>query len=163
MTLPEPLAAMQERGPVLLIFLRHFGCTFCRETLATVAERRAAIESAGAQVAFVHMSSPGEATRWFEHYGVGDLVRISDPERALYRQFDLEQSTLAELAHPRIWWPWVRTAIVKGHGVGAAGPNWRQLTGVFVLHRGRVLAAVRHRNSAAHPDYVALVRGLRLR
>jgi hypothetical protein len=108
------------------------------------------------------MSAPLDADRWFAHYGVSDIVRVSDPERRLYRAFGLEQATLRELAHPGVWWPWFRTAVLKGRGAGLAGPNWRQLTGVFVIHRGHVLAALRHRNSAARPDYVALVHGLKL-
>jgi hypothetical protein len=106
------------------------------------------------------MSPADEADRWFDHYHVSDIVRISDPDKRLYRAFGLEQATLRELAHPRVWWPWLRTAVVRGFG--ASGPNWRQLTGVFVIHRGHVLAAIRHRNSAARPDYVALVHGLKL-
>jgi hypothetical protein len=106
------------------------------------------------------MSPPEEADRWFMHYGVPDLVRVSDPEKRLYRLFGLEQASLRELAHPRVWWPWFRTVI--RHGVGRAGPNWRQLTGVFVVYRGHILAAIRHRNSAQRPDYVALVHGLKL-
>ena len=53
-------------------------------------------------------------------------------------------------------------AILNGHGVGAAGSNWRQLTGVFVIHRGAIVAAIRHRNSSERPDYVAFVRRLAL-
>ena len=124
--------------------------------MAAVAQRRAAIESTGTQVAFVHMSPPEEASRWLERCGVADIAHVSDPTRALYRAFGLEQASLWELAHPRVWWPWFRTAILNGYGLGAAGPNWRQLTGAFVIHRGRILASVRHRNSAERPDYVAL-------
>jgi hypothetical protein len=87
---------------------------------------------------------------------------VSDPDKRLYRAFGLEQASMRQLVHPRVWWPWMRTALLKGYGAGASGPNWRQLTGVFVIHRGHILAAIRHRNSAARPDYVALVHGLRL-
>jgi hypothetical protein len=127
-----------------------------------VAHHRAAIESTGTQVAFVHMSTPADADQWFARYGVADLPRVSDPDQRLYRSFGLEQATVRELAHPRVWWPWFRTAILNGHGAGLAGPHWRQLTGVFVIHRGHLLAALRHRNSAARPDYVALIHGLKL-
>jgi hypothetical protein len=127
-----------------------------------VARQRAAIESTGTQVAFVHMSTTAEADRWFAHYGVTDFARVSDPEKRLYENFGLEQATLNELVHPRVWWPWFRTAVLSGRGAGLAGPNWRQLTGVFVIHRGHVLSALQHRNSAARPDYAALVHGLKL-
>jgi hypothetical protein len=125
-----------------------------------VATNRAAIARAGTQVAFVHMSGEDEADRWFAVYGVSDVLRISDPAKALYRQFGLGDGRLWELAHPRVWGPWFRTAIIGGHGVGAGGPNWRQLTGVFIIHRGRILDAIRLRNSAERPDYVAFVRRL---
>lgn len=108
------------------------------------------------------MSTEADASRWFEQYGVGDIVRVSDPEKVLYREFKLEQAPIAEMMHPRVWWPWFRAAILSGYGAGLAGPNWRQLTGAFVIHRGHILAAFRHRNSATRPDYVALVHGLKL-
>lgn len=127
-----------------------------------MATHRAAIEAAGTQVAFVHMSADGEADHWFATYGVPDLLRISDPGKSLYRQFGLENATLRALAHPRVWGPWLRTAVLNGHGAGSAGPNWRQLTGVFVIHRGRILAEIRHRNSSERPDYLAFVQGLSL-
>ena len=104
------------------------------------------------------MSAPEEADPWFERYGVADLVRISDPDKALYRQFGLEQGSLLRLAQPGVWLPWFKTAILSRHGVGAAGPNWRQLTGVFLIRSGQIVAEVRHRNSAARPDYVELSR-----
>jgi hypothetical protein len=108
------------------------------------------------------MSRPDEADYWFQRYGVSEVFRISDPAKTLYQQFGLEDGSAWELAHPRVLWPWFRTAILAGHGVGFAGPNWRQLTGVFVIHRGHILAAIRHRNSTARPDYLALLGALKL-
>jgi hypothetical protein len=103
------------------------------------------------------MSTEAEAEPWFRQHGLTDVTRISDPAKRLYQQFGLEQGSLGELAHPRVWLPWFRTAVLRRHGVGFAGPNWRQLTGVFLLHHDRIIAAIRHRNSAARPDYLALV------
>lgn len=108
------------------------------------------------------MSTEAEADHWFSTYGVTDLLRISDPGRGIYRQFGLEDASLWKLAHPRVWGPWFRTAVLGGHGIGSVGPNWRQLAGVFVIHRGRILAAIRHRNSSERPDYVAFVQRLAL-
>jgi hypothetical protein len=106
------------------------------------------------------MSPPEVVHQWFAQHGLADAVRISDPDKHLYRAFGLTDASLSALLHPSVWGPWFRTAILRGYGFGAAGPNWRQLTGTFVVHRGRILAAVRHRNSAERPDYLALVRGV---
>ena len=106
------------------------------------------------------MSTPEEANPWFDRLGVSDMVRVSDPDKRIYREFGLEQASLWQLIHPRVWLPWMRTAIASRYCFGTAGPNWRQLTGVFVVHRGRILASIRHRNSAARPDYTALVHAI---
>ena len=104
------------------------------------------------------MSAPEEADHWFERYGMADVLRISDPDKTLYRQFGLEEGSLLQLSQPGVWLPWFKTAILHGHGVGSAGPNWRQLTGVFLIRSGQIVAEVRHHTSAARPDYVELVR-----
>jgi alkyl-hydroperoxide reductase/thiol specific antioxidant family protein len=120
-----------------------------------VARLRTAIEATGTQVAFVHMQSPEAADRWFVRYGLGDVPRFSDPEHRLYKAFDLQHGSLFELAHPRVWRRWLQTAL--GRGAAFQGKHWRQLTGVFVVDRDRVLGEIRHRNSAARPDYLAFV------
>lgn len=121
-----------------------------------MARVRPAIEATGTQVAFVHMQSPREADAWFARYGLGDVPVLSDPDHDLYKAFDLQEGSLFELAHPRVWGRWMRTAL--GRGAGQQGKHWRQLTGVFVVDRDRVLGEIRHRNSAARPDYLAFVR-----
>ena len=127
-----------------------------------MARLRTAIAATGTQVAFVHMQPPAEADEWFGRYGLADVPRFSDPEHTIYRAFDLQEGSLFELAHPRVWGRWFKTAL--GRGAGAQGPHWRQLTGVFLVDRDRVLAEIRHRNSAARPDYLGFVqRGLRER
>jgi hypothetical protein len=129
--------------------------------LADVARCRAAIEATGTQVAFVHMSTPEDADPWFDEQGLDDVLRISDPEKTLYRQFGLEEGSLGALSHPRVWLSWFRTAILHGHGVGAPGPDWRQLPGAFVIRSGQILAAIRPQNSAFRPDYLAFIESAR--
>ena len=36
----ESLAEMTEKQPVMLVFLRFFGCSFCRESISDIAQRR---------------------------------------------------------------------------------------------------------------------------
>jgi hypothetical protein len=101
------------------------------------------------------MQTPAEAASWFDRYGLSDVPRFSDPERSLYRAFELREASLAELAHPRVWWRWLQTTRLRG--AGWQGREARQLTGVFLVQRDRLLLAVRHANSAARPDYLGLV------
>ena len=63
------VAELSDQTPVLLVFLRHFGCTFCREALADVSARRNEFKANDARLVLVHMVSDAEAARTLGDYG----------------------------------------------------------------------------------------------
>ena len=141
----------------LVIFLRSFGCTFCREALADIAATKAAIHEAGADILFVHVESPAEAEPWFKKYGLTDVVHISDPERAHYFAFGLDRTRATAIVSPAVWTRGAACALEHGFGVQSYEMMRRQ-PGVFLVRGNRVLAEYRHATPADRPDYVGLVR-----
>ena len=158
MTLPpdSPLGALTD-NPTLVVFLRSFGCTFCRQAIADVAAAKAAIEAAGAAIVFVHGSTSAEAEPWFAKYGMSGVAHISDPDRAHFTAFGLPDTGVGALVDPVVWWRGAACAL--SHGFGWQSPAMmRQLAGAFMVQGGSVLASYRHRSPADRPDYVLLVR-----
>ena len=152
----SPLRALGDRR-TLVVLLRSFGCTFCREAMADVAAAKDAIRNAGAEVAFVHGGTVEEAAPWFEKFGLGDVLTISDPGLAHYRAFGLGRTTVGALADPRVWTRGALCAV--SHGFGAQTPAMlRQLPGVFLVRGDRVISGYRHRSPADRPNYLSLVR-----
>lgn len=149
----EPLTRQRA---TLVVFLRHFGCTFCREALADVAQARSAIDETGTPVAFVHAVSPDEAAPWFIAAGLGDVTRISDPALAHYRAFRLDTIGWPALAKPALW---ARgAACAARHGFGIQPPDLiQQLPGVFVVQGTQILAEFRHTSPADRPTYLDLI------
>src|SRR4051812_39952951 len=80
----ESLGDLSGKSPVLVVFLRHCGCTFAREALADIAAQRAAITASGTNIVVVHMQTDEEARELFSRYGLADVLRISDPQQTLY-------------------------------------------------------------------------------
>ena len=78
------LLELVDESPVLLIFLRHFGCSFCRQTLDDVSRIREQIEGRGVRPVFVHLGTPERAKPYFDYYHLSDVERVSDPEASLY-------------------------------------------------------------------------------
>jgi hypothetical protein len=142
--------------PVLLVFLRHFGCTFCREALADLRVQRSRIEAAGVRIAVVHMSPEQGAPAFFGRYGMDDVPRFSDPERALYRRFELRRGGWRQLFGLRVWLRGARAVLADGHGVGALAGDGFQMPGAFLVLNGQVVRAYRHDTAASRPDYCAL-------
>ena len=89
--------------PTLVVLLRSFGCTFCREAMADVAAAKVELRRAGAAIAFVHGGDPSEASAWFSRFGLADVTQVSDPALAHYRAFGLGRTTAGALVDPRVW------------------------------------------------------------
>lgn len=154
----QTLLELSTDRPHLVLFLRHTGCTFCREALADLKGQRAAIEQTGTGIALVHVGEEQNAAGFLTRYGLGDLPRFSDPQCRLYRQFGLELGGLRELVGPRVWLRGVKAGLLNGHGIGRVTGNPLQMPGAFVLHAGRVLGGFQHEAASDRPDYLALVR-----
>jgi peroxiredoxin len=142
-------------APQLVVFLRHFGCVFCREALAQLADKRQQIEASGTQLLLVHMGSEEEARSYFERYGLADCARVSDPGSSLYQAFELPRGSFAQLFGPSTWLRGLQ-ATLRGHLVGSKLGDGFQMPGTFLLHRGEVLREFRHRHAGEIPDYCEL-------
>src|ERR1700736_1951991 len=79
------LLALVEASPVLLVFLRHFGCSFCRQAISDVADLKGELGERGVRPGFVHLGTPERAKPFFDYYGIGDVERVSDPKAAVYQ------------------------------------------------------------------------------
>lgn len=152
----ETLAGLSRATDVLVVFLRHGGCTFCREALSDIARRRAAIERSGVRIVLAHMMSDAEAAGLFGRYGLGDIARVSDPDRELYRAFGLKRGRLSQLLGWKVWWRGFVAGILHRHGARRLKGDGRQMPGAFLLRDGAIARRFRHDSAADRPDYEAL-------
>ena len=148
------LATLVER-PLFLVFLRHFGCTFCREAVADLSEKRQAIEAKGAPLAFIHLGTEEKAQWFFKPYGMLDVPRFGDPQGRLYEAFGLLRAELRQYLNSesilRMLNAWFR-----GHFVGFPAGDMERMPGAFLIDRGKIQKAFRHKLVSDRPDYLTL-------
>jgi peroxiredoxin len=153
------LLSLAEASPVLLVFLRHFGCSFCRQAISDVAELKPDLDKRGVRPVFVHLGTPERAKPFFDYYGIGDVERVSDPEAAVYQLplFALPRMHPAlTLFQPSVWAGWFKGAIFK-HGIGAIKEDGHQMQGIFFLKGPKIVRQFRYKTIADEPDYLRLV------
>jgi hypothetical protein len=153
------LLALVEASPVLLIFLRHFGCAYCRQAISDIAELKTELDRRRVRPVFVHLGTPDRARPFFEYYGIGDVERVSDPEAKVYREpvFAVERkSFLMTLLPPKVWLGWLKGAAFK-HGMGAIKEDPGQMQGLFFLKGPKIVRQFRYRTMADEPDYLKLL------
>ena len=149
----ESLAEANAQQPVVLVFLRHFGCTFTRQLLRSLQDLEGYAQQRSARLVLVHMLQSGRETEYIGQQS--GVARIADPYCELYRAFGLGKAGVRELFGPRVWLRGVM-AIIHGCGVGHLAGDGLQMPGVFLLEDGRVIAAQPARSAADLPDLPAL-------
>ena len=152
----DTLDDLANRQPQLVMFLRHAGCTFCREALADLSQQRAEIEASGFGIVLVHMGDNHRDAAFFDKYSMGDVPRIADPNCRLYRQFGLDLGSFTELLGLRVWFRGFVAAVLNGHGVGRLQGNSFQMPGAYLYHCGQILGGFQHAHASDRPDYAEL-------
>ena len=153
----QNLKVLSDDKPVMLIFLRHFGCTFCREALSDISKKRVEILDRGTEIVFVHMSPFSVAEKYFKRYQLEDSIHISDPECTYYQQFGLTKGNFNQLFGLHSWIRGFSVGVLNGHGVGGQIGDGFQMPGVFIIHQERIMDSYIHKLSSDRPDYVELL------
>jgi hypothetical protein len=154
------LREVTEASPVLLVFLRHFGCSFCREALDRAAQVRSKLEAKGVRLVFVHLAMPGRAKPYFDYYKLSDVERVSNPDASLYQHpvFALGRTSIfSHFFRPAVVKAWVMGAF-RAYGIGLIREDGEQMPGVFFLRDGKIANFFHYRTIADRPDYLALTR-----
>lgn len=153
----ENLRAISDQQPVMLIFLRHFGCTFCRESLSDIAQKQDNIEQGGTRIVFVHMTKPHIAKDYFKRYNIRDAVHISDPNCQYYKAFGLTKGTFNQLFGLQSWLRGFDAGVIRQHWVGKQLGDGFQMPGIFMLQEGEIRERFVHKLASDRPDYEKMV------
>lgn len=147
----QSLAELSASGPVLLVFLRHLGCIFCHELLASLGAAAAELEQAGFHLVFVHMGTDEQARKLLGLHGLEDALKVSDPQQRVYQAFGLGRARFFQIVNVRTVLQGLRAAIDKGYRAGKViGDPW-QLPGLFIVRQGRVIYSYRPTQISAVP------------
>jgi hypothetical protein len=115
-------------NPFILIFLRHYGCIFCRYQVAQLRP------AADLPIYFVGMGSVEETSRFRSRMRSPHRF-ISDPERTLYKRFGVPRAIAGQVFNLRAVGAGVR-ATLSGQFQGRATSDPMQLGAAFILDGG---------------------------
>lgn len=151
------LRTIAEQDTVMLVFLRHFGCMFCREALDDFSKIKEELAKEQVKLVFVHMGEEEIANQYLKDYGLEGEEHISDPDMSLYEYFGLHKGNFREMYGLKVW---ARFFGVK-QKTEAAKPelgNYRQMPGVFLIKDGKIKNSYVYQTIADRPDYLSIVK-----
>jgi len=148
--MPGTLRDQLGSEPTLLVFLRFFGCTFCRETVADI---RAASGASATYppVIFFSQGSQTESRAFMRRYWPEARV-VSDPDLVLYEAFGVRRGGPLKMFGPGVFAA-KRRATAKGHENGEASGDIFRMPGIFLSQGDEILWQHAFRHAADHPDF----------
>jgi len=151
------LLSMSKEKPIMLVFLRHFGCVFCRDALRELSSLKSFFEEKEVDIVFVHMAEQVIAEEFFEKYELTNFESISDPSCELYNSFGLGKGNFNQLFGLKSL---IRGFEASKHGTMISlkqiGDGF-QMPGIFIISQGKIVASYIHQKAADKPNYKDLV------
>jgi peroxiredoxin len=145
--------------PVALVFLRHFGCSFCREHVADLSAERERIEAAGGDLVAIGMGTPAHAADFRAESNLGFSLLVAE-DTSVHEEAGLTNGSWMRVLGPRAW-PGIVRATRKGHRAKLTGADMSQLGGTFVVDTdGALLWEHRARDSADNAGVDEIVAAL---
>jgi len=127
--------------------------------VAQLRRNKESFEKAGAQVVLVGMGTPSESAEFAAKFKV-PFPMVADPEKKLYRKFELKRMSTLGFLSPSLALKGV-AAMVGGHGLGMPQGDVRQLPGVFIIDTaGEIVFSHFSSNPADHPDAKTIIDAL---
>ncbi len=151
------LLDINKNHPIMLVFLRHFGCVFCKEALSDLAEKKDKLEENGLKIVFVHMSNSKVADQYFDRYKIANPIHISDPECEFYSEFGITKGNFSQLYGLRTW--------IRGYSARKVGHELElsktlgdstQMPGIYIIENGNVKSKYIHKHASERPNYEEL-------
>lgn len=127
------LWSSSEKG-IVLVFLRHFGCLFCRDHAVQLREHHHEFTQRGYTVVAIGQGTPARSARFATEYALPFPV-FGDRALASYRLFGLTSGILGGFLQPNAYKAGVK-AMLHGHFPGMPDGNVNQYPGTFLIDRG---------------------------
>lgn len=156
---PVRFAELWAERTAVLLFVRHFGCLFCRQQIAEILPSLERIRAAGAELFVIGNGGVAEA-RAFQHDHQLPVQLLTDPTRQAYCALDM-QSGLGTVLRPSVL---VRSlkALRSGFRQSTVAGDPLQQGGVVIVGSDG-MERYRHisRSAGDHPDPAAILASLK--
>lgn len=165
--LSQPLSGVNLRGntlgqeisgsETLLVFLRHFGCIFCRELVTDIRDYH--YSPAGfIPTLFFYKESPEQGQVFFNKFWP-DARGVSDLDKVFYQGFGLDRGSVNQVVGPESLACGIR-ATLKGNMIGKPTADVWGMPGMFLIQNNLIVWQHNFRHAGDHPDLSQIPRML---
>jgi peroxiredoxin len=126
--------------PAAVVWLRHFGCTFCRQHALQLQRDLDEFDEAGVNLVVIGHGTPEQAGDFRRKQKVEGLRLLVDPERETYELAGAKRASVGELLGPRVMARGLRNSLKHRVHQGKVVGHPAQLGGVLIVTPGNTVA-----------------------
>jgi peroxiredoxin len=149
--------SISNEKPIMLVFLRHFGCQFCREAMSDVSRLRPRLAASNMELVLVHMAEDTVAEDFFRKFNLDGVQHISDPKCRFYTVFGLVAGKFTQLFGIQSWIRGFTVQAKFGSEVGKHLGNNFQMPGAFIISKGEIRDSYIHKYISDRPNYDKMI------
>ncbi len=123
------LGDLWANGPAALVFLRHWGCVFCRQHAVELHRARHDFEDAGVSLVAIGHGTSEQAAEFRRAQGV-EIPLLVDGDRSTYIAAGAKVATFGELFAPKVVAQGAKHTVMS-----------RVKQGSIVVHQGRIIGS----------------------
>lgn len=153
----QKLSDISKEKPIVLVFLRHFGCQFCREAMDELSKLRPKFDEQGLELVFVHMAENKVADDYFRKFNLTGVHHVSDPTCYFYAAFGLVKGSVTQLFGLQSWFRGFTVQAKYGAEMGKHLGDSFQMPGAFTIFEGEIKDSFIHKAASDRPDYARLM------
>jgi peroxiredoxin len=156
------LSSLWREGPLILTFLRYFGCPFCQAQVGALRRDQLRFDKEGVRVALIGQGSVEQARSFSGRHHV-PFPLLLDPRGLAFHAFGLVAGSLRQLFAPSVGVSFLAKQLdPETRQRGLQGGSFRQMPGTFVIDgAGIVRFTHRSRTIAEGPSNETLLRVIR--
>jgi peroxiredoxin len=153
------LGELWQAHPAVIVWLRHYGCVFCREQALEMRGALPEIEKAGARLVFIGNGGPRYAKAFKESFAP-DVTVLTDPDLRSYRTIGARSGILNTIG-PQAWKAGIRALRSGARQTSVKGHPYQQ-GAVMVLTPGdHIVYSYISRAAGDHPSVSSVLAALR--
>jgi peroxiredoxin len=155
------LSQLWQDGPVLLTFLRHFGCMFCREWLGELEDYQDDIRRMGLKIYSVGIGEPKHAERYCGRL-TPNTECFSNEDASAYYEYGFGQMGLKELLNLDFVRNTLR-ALANGNIQTEMTGDGRMIGGHFIIDQDGIIRYAFYSETAGdHPTFGEILHHARM-
>ena len=152
-----------QKQPVVIVFLRHFGCTFCRQHVAMLRRDYKQFQDAGAEILCVGMGI-AQVGRGFEILMDTKFPTLVTGENNLpYQDYGLRKASMGQIFGLRSFVKALKATFQGYVGTSVQGDPY-QMPGVFIVDQSGILRYVHYYEDIAdtpeNSDLVSVIKSI---